>query len=74
MTKVLLMLLCLALALPVFGAMGEGVLTDGIILSFSGRAYKHLRPFSPMGGVSLQSILPENIDGLHGSHTTHGFK
>jgi len=30
MTKVLLMLLCLALALPVFGAMGEGVLTDGI--------------------------------------------
>ena len=29
MKKLLLMLLCLALALPVFGAMGEGVLTDG---------------------------------------------
>ena len=29
MKKVLLMLLCLTLALPVFGAMGEGALTDG---------------------------------------------
>ena len=29
MKKVLLMLLCLTLALPVFGAMGEGTLTDG---------------------------------------------
>ena len=29
MKKLLLMLLCLALALPVFGAMGEGTLTDG---------------------------------------------